>query len=159
VVQPAPGWAGAESGQPAAAPAWASPEPEPAAPAPEAASDGALEILAAVQQQTAQLRRWLVGGVMLNTLLAIVLLYQIQRTQHKITQLRQQAQNAVQYLQPQLNRRLNRFSSQIAQADVKMKADMQQSEDQFMQKLRRELPRKMDQYQQAKERQLHITQP
>lgn len=144
---------------PAVAPAWATPE---AAAAPAAGTEAAvsgLEQMPQIRRQLAQLRQWSLVSVLLNVVLFAVLLYQIQQTQRKVLRLRQQAQNAVQLLQPRLNRRLNRFSEQIHQADAKIQTDMKKSEHQFMQKLRQQLPIMIDQYIQHKERQYHIAQP
>ncbi len=165
VVQ-SPAWQEPESApplpygsMPPVAPAWATPDAAAAPSASAASPDPGLDQMPQIRRQLAQLRQWSMASVLLNVVLFAVLLYQIQLTQRKVLRLRQQAQHAVQLLQPRLNRRLNRFSSQIHQADAKIQADMKKSEHQFMIRLRQQLPIMIDQYIQHKERQYHIAQP
>ncbi len=165
VVQ-SPAWQEPESApplpygsMPPVAPAWATPENIATPASGPASSVPGLDQIPQIRRQLAQLRQWSLVSVLLNVVLFAVLLYQIQQTQRKVLRLRQQATNAVQLLQPQLNRRLNRFSDQIHQADAKIQADMKRSEHEFMSKLRQQLPIMIDQYIQHKERQYHIAQP
>ncbi len=135
------------------------PTPPPTASRLATSASPAAPELPEIRRQVRSIRQLALSTLFLNVLLFAILLYQIQQTQYRVQQLRSQAKNAVQMLQPQLDQRLNGFSTQIAQADVKIKRDMQVSEQQFMQRLNRQLPIMLDRYIQNKMSQFHAVKP
>lgn len=113
-----------------ATPSAARPEPELSA------------VAASLRRQILSVRSALVASMVLNVVLVGFLYYQISRTQDQVRALRSSAHNAIGMLAPQLDQRLNRFQSQLDQANVQMK----QSQDEFFARAHREIPEILDSY-------------
>lgn len=113
---------------------------------------------AMIQQKLNSLRNLVYLLVAMMAVLLGVIFYQsqqIDKNRAELGDMRRQAQGAVAQFTPQLDQRLNAFDKRLDQVDTKMQA----TEDEFMARLNRELPRILDQYVNRKVKELSAKAP
>ncbi|HKD13436.1 MAG TPA: FHA domain-containing protein [Candidatus Angelobacter sp.] len=111
-----------------------------------------------IQQKLNSLRNLVYLLVAMVAVLLGVIFYQsqqIDKNRAELNDMRRQAQSAVAQFTPQLDQRLNSFDKRLDQVDAKMK----DTEDEFMNRLNRELPRMLDKYVDRKVKELSAAAP
>jgi pSer/pThr/pTyr-binding forkhead associated (FHA) protein len=111
-----------------------------------------------IEQKLSSLRNLVYLLIAMVAVLLGVIFYQSQQIDKNRTELndmRKQAQSAVAQFTPQLDQRLNALDKRLDQAEARMKA----TEDEFMTRLNRELPRMLDRYVDRKIKELSAAAP
>jgi len=113
---------------------------------------------AMIQQKLNSVRNLVYLLVVMVAVLLGVIFYQsqqIDKNRAELNDMRRQAQSAVAQFTPQLDQRLTAFDKRLDQVDTKMK----ESEEEFMNRINRELPRMLDKYVDRKVKELSAASP
>ncbi|HEY6968566.1 MAG TPA: FHA domain-containing protein [Candidatus Angelobacter sp.] len=125
---------------------------------PPTAALSAREDEAMIQQKLNSVRNLVYLLVAMVAVLLGVIFYQsqqIDKNRAELNDMRRQAQSAVAQFTPQLDQRLNSFDKRLDQVDEKMKT----AEDEFMNRMNKELPKMLDRYVDRKVKELSAAAP